>query len=84
VVGTSVGLLCIVGGVTSGGSCNPARQFGPLLLAHQWSSLLPYLLGPVVGGIALAALIRLFGLPRPIVCGLCGEPPRDLPAAGSS
>lgn len=83
VVGTLVGLLCAIGAVTSGGSCNPARQFGPLLFAHQWSHLFPYLLGPVVGGIVLAVLIQLFGLPRPIVCGLCGEPPRDLPAPGS-
>jgi glycerol uptake facilitator protein/aquaporin Z/aquaporin NIP len=44
-----------VGGLT-GGAVNPARAFGPNLLAGQLTSLWVYLLAPVVGGV-LAALV---------------------------
>jgi glycerol uptake facilitator protein/aquaporin Z/aquaporin NIP len=44
-----------VGGLT-GGAVNPARAFGPNLLAGQLTALWVYLLAPVVGGV-LAALV---------------------------
>ncbi len=55
-----------VGGLT-GGAVNPARAFGPNLLAGQLTSLWVYLLAPVVGGV-LAALVYDRLLSR-------GEPP---------
>jgi glycerol uptake facilitator-like aquaporin len=72
VVGLAVAVLIVAGGLTSGGSFNPARQFGPALFAHQWRYLAVYLVAPLVGGIALAAVMRLAGSPRPLTCALCG------------
>jgi glycerol uptake facilitator-like aquaporin len=72
VVGVAVASLIVAGGLTSGGSFNPARQFGPALFAHQWRYLAVYLVAPVVGGIALAAVMRLAASPRPLTCALCG------------
>jgi glycerol uptake facilitator-like aquaporin len=72
VVGVAVAFLIVAGGLTSGGSFNPARQFGPALFAHQWRYLAVYLVAPLVGGIALAAVMRLAGSPRPLTCALCG------------
>jgi glycerol uptake facilitator-like aquaporin len=77
VVGIAVAALIFVGGLTSGGSFNPARQFGPLLLSEQWWNMWPYLLGPLAGAVMLTAVIRRTGLAVPIACTLCGEPPRD-------
>jgi glycerol uptake facilitator-like aquaporin len=71
-VGVGVATLIFVGGLTSGGSFNPARQFGPLLFAQRWASLWPYLLGPVAGGVALALAVGARGLKQPLSCNLCG------------
>jgi glycerol uptake facilitator-like aquaporin len=72
VVGFAVAVLIIAGGLSSGGSFNPARQFGPALFAHQWRYLEAYLVAPVVGGVALAGVMRLARSPRPLTCVLCG------------
>jgi glycerol uptake facilitator-like aquaporin len=73
VVGMGVAFLIVTGGLTSGGSFNPARQLGPALFARQWNYLAPYLIAPVVGGVALAAAMRLAGSRRPSTCSLCGD-----------
>ena len=73
VVAVGVATLIFAGGLTSGGSFNPARQLGPLLFAGQFSYLGAYLLGPVVGALILVALVRAMGLPRPLTCDLCGH-----------
>jgi Major intrinsic protein len=65
-------VLIFVGGLTSGGSFNPARQLGPLLFAARFSYLWAYLLGPIAGAVILAVVARVFGLPRPLTCDLCG------------
>ena len=49
VVATGVAVLIFAGGLTSGGSFNPARQLGPLLFAGRFSYLWAYLLGPSPG-----------------------------------
>jgi glycerol uptake facilitator-like aquaporin len=78
VVAVAVGVLIVVGGLTSGGCFNPARQLGPALFARQWRHLWAYLVGPVVGSVVVAALVRVAGPERPITCGLCSCPPTDL------
>lgn len=80
VVCAVVGLLIVIGGQISGASFNPARQFGPMLFAHEWRYLWPYLLGPLAGAVVLALAVRLLGLGRPLWCGLCDQPPRDVSA----
>jgi glycerol uptake facilitator-like aquaporin len=76
VVATGVAVLIFAGGLTSGGSFNPARQLGPLLFAERFSYLWAYMLGPLVGAVILAAGVRALGLPQPLTCDLCGTRPR--------
>jgi glycerol uptake facilitator-like aquaporin len=77
VVAAGVAVLIFAGGLTSGGSFNPARQLGPLLFAGRFSYLWAYLLGPVAGAVILVLLVRALGLPQPLTCDLCGRPPHD-------
>ena len=77
VVAIGVAVLIFAGGLTSGGSFNPARQLGPLLFAERFSYLWAYLLGPLAGAVTLARWVRALGLPQPLTCDLCGTPPRD-------
>ena len=74
----SVAVLVLLGGLTSGGNFNPARQLGPLVFAGLLGFLWAYLLGPVVGALLIALLIRSAGSPHPLSCSLCGTPPRDI------
>ena len=74
VVATGVAVLIFAGGLTSGGSFNPARQLGPLLFAERFSYLWAYLLGPLTGAVILVLLVKTLGLPQPLTCDLCGTP----------
>ena len=85
VVTAGVAVLIFAGSLTSGGSFNPARQFGPLLFAGRFSDLWAYLLGPIAGAVIVVVLAMVLGLPRPLTCSLCGTAPRDVgPNAGQS
>ncbi|MGY1672008.1 MIP/aquaporin family protein [Geodermatophilus sp. SYSU D00710] len=55
-VGLALAAGIFVAGPLTGGAVNPARAFGPGVLAGQLSSLWIYLVAPVVGGV-LAALV---------------------------
>jgi len=78
-VAVAVAVLIFAGGLTSGGSFNPARQFGPLLFAGRFSYLWAYLLGPIAGAVIIVALGVGVGPPQPLTCSLCGTQPRDAP-----
>jgi aquaporin Z len=60
--GVAVGLMlsaCIfMGGPLTGASLNPARSLGPALIAERVDDLWVYFVGPVLGGLAAAALWR--------------------------
>jgi aquaporin NIP len=58
-IGGTIVLDAIVGGPISGASMNPARSFGPALVANDLTGLWIYLAAPVIGGV-IAALIYLF------------------------
>lgn len=59
VVGLVVVLGQLLGGPLTGGSMNPARSFGPALVAGAWTNHWIYWLGPFVGA-ALAIVVHEF------------------------
>ena len=58
-IGTTLGFIVMVGGPLTGGSFNPARWFGPALVANEWGGVWPYLLGPIVGALLAAVVFKL-------------------------
>ena len=58
VVAALVGLGIALLGTSSGGSLNPARQFGPAAVSGQMRFLWVYLLAPMVGAAFAARLLR--------------------------
>ena len=55
-VGFALAVGVFIAGPVTGGSVNPARSLGPMLVAGDLSSVWLYILGPIIGG-ALAALL---------------------------
>jgi aquaporin Z len=67
--GFGIGLVLLfdilVGGPLTGAAMNPARAFGPALVAGSWIGQLVYWIGPILGGILAAFLWEFALLPRP-------------------
>lgn len=65
--GLTIGLVLafdiLVGGVLTGASMNPARSFGPALVAGHWEDFWVYVIGPL-GGSVIAAAIYWFAYLR--------------------
>jgi len=57
VVGVLIGMAIVLLGTSTGGSVNPARQFGPAVMSGQSHFLWVYLLAPMLGAV-LAAWLR--------------------------
>jgi MIP family channel proteins len=59
IAGLAIGLVLVfdilVGGQLTGASMNPARTFGPALVAGEWADFWVYVVGPMSGGILAAA-----------------------------
>lgn len=68
VAGFGIGLVLLfdilVGGPLTGAAMNPARAFGPAVVAGQWLGHVAYWVGPLVGGIVAALLWESVLLPR--------------------
>jgi MIP family channel proteins len=56
VIGGTLGFAVMVFGPLTGAALNPARWFGPALVASEWEDFWLYIIGPVAGGV-LAALV---------------------------
>ena len=59
-VGGLIGAAIAGLGTVTGGSVNPARQFGPAVFAGQFGFLATYLLAPLVGAVVAAWLLGRF------------------------
>jgi aquaporin TIP len=68
VAGFGIGLVLLfdilVGGPLTGAAMNPARAFGPALVAGEWVGHLVYWVGPIAGGVVAALLWEYVLLPR--------------------
>jgi MIP family channel proteins len=68
VAGFGIGLVLLfdilVGGPLTGAAMNPARAFGPALVAGEWVGHLVYWIGPIVGALLAALLWEHVLLPR--------------------
>lgn len=74
VIGTTLAFLIMVGGPLTVGTYNPARWFGPALVANNWGDVWPYLVGPIVGALVAAGVFRFILEPG-------GLPPTESPKA---
>lgn len=63
-IGLTVTANILFSGGLTGGSFNPARAFGPSLLAGYWQDQWVYWVGPMIGGAAAALLYDRFFLER--------------------
>ena len=57
-IGTTLGFLVMVFGPLTGAGFNPARWFGPALVASEWGDVWPFVVGPIVGSLAAAGVYR--------------------------
>lgn len=65
-IGFALAVAVLVGGPISGGSANPARTLGPMIVSGKFTGVWLYIIGPVIGGIAAAMLYdRLLRWTRP-------------------
>jgi glycerol uptake facilitator-like aquaporin len=73
IVGGAIGIAIAVLGTSTGGSVNPARQFGPATLSGQTNFLWVYLFAPMVGALLAAWLREIIQRHREVLTHrLCG------------
>ncbi|MEV5988847.1 aquaporin [Streptomyces sp. NPDC052051] len=82
-VGVLIGGAIAVLGTTTGGSVNPARQFGPAVASGKLSYLWVYLLAPMVGALVAAFVLDRVGKHRAaLTYRLCGTQESGAPLPG--
>jgi glycerol uptake facilitator-like aquaporin len=52
----------MMGGPFTGAAMNPARHFGPALVAGEWADFWVYWVAPIGGGVAAAVLYHFLYL----------------------
>jgi aquaporin TIP len=69
-IGLTITLDILMGGVLTGAMVNPARAFGPQLVANNWSHFWIWYIGPFAGAVIAASLYELLYLrparPEPV------------------
>ena len=65
-VGATIASMGLIALPIDGASMNPARSFGPAVVAGQWQDLGIYLVGPVIGALLAVAVARLVHGPAAI------------------
>ncbi len=63
-IGLALFVCALVGGGLTGAALNPARAFGPALVAWEWHGQAVYWFGPLLGATAAGALWKFILLPR--------------------
>ena len=63
-IGLAIFVDVLIGGSLTGAAMNPARAFGPALVAWDWHGQAIYWIGPLLGGLAAAAVWKWVLLPR--------------------
>ncbi|XP_053412614.1 aquaporin-8-like [Nycticebus coucang] len=58
-IGFSVTVDILAGGAVSGACMNPARAFGPAVMANYWGFHWIYWLGPLLAGLLVGLLLRM-------------------------
>jgi glycerol uptake facilitator-like aquaporin len=84
-IGFTVALDVLVAGVMTGAAMNPARAFGPELIANHWSDAWVWYLGPFAGGAVAAVVYEVLYL-RPTQLAAVGtvESELDEPRPGDA
>ena len=59
-VGFALACGVLIAGPVTGGSLNPARTLGPMIVAGQFTALWVYIVGPIVGAVLAALLYDRF------------------------
>jgi aquaporin TIP len=72
-IGFTISLDILMAGVLTGAAMNPARAFGPQLVADRWSHFWVWYIGPLAGGVIAASLYELLYL-RPARPAPVGPP----------
>jgi MIP family channel proteins len=72
-IGLTITMDVLMGGVLTGAAMNPARAFGPELIANDWSDFWIWYVGPLAGGVIAAVAYEMLYL-RPLGPAVVGPP----------
>jgi MIP family channel proteins len=72
-IGFAVTMGVLMGGALTGGAMNPARAFGPELLANSWDDFWIWYVGPLAGAVIAAVAYEMLYL-RPLGPAVVGPP----------